>query len=270
MEQKRYLVVGAHPDDCEGVAGIALKLIDLGHRVRFLAATNGCSGHHVNMGGALAARRQEEARSVARLTGVEYELMEFDDGSLTAGLNERKAMITAIRKFCPDVIITHRPCDYHPDHRATSQLVQDSSFLVQVPNVCPLTPVMRSMPAVFYMQDEFRKPYPFSPDLVFDIDSVMERKARMYHQYVSQMYEWLPWVGQAPGGTIPEDDDARFEWLKTSYIYPMSRRSAELYRGALTAKYGAAGEQVGCCEALEICEYGEMLTDEALHALFPF
>lgn len=266
----RYMVIGAHQDDCESAGGIMLKLMDLGHTVRFLTATNGCSGHHEQMGGALAVRRQAEAKKVSELTGVEYEMLEFDDGSLVAGLEQRKAMIAAIRRFSPDVIITHRPWDYHPDHRATSQLVQDSAFLVQVPNVCPLTPVMRSMPAVFYMQDGFRKPLPFSPDLVFGIDDVMERKLRMYHQYASQMYEWLPWVGQSSRDAIPEGDEARFEWLKHTDFLLGSARYADRFRRPLIDKYGPAGAEIRYAEALEICEYGERPSDEALRALFPF
>lgn len=267
----RYMVIGAHPDDCESVGGIMLKLVDLGHSVHFLTATNGCSGHHIQMGGAIAARRRQEADRVSALTGVEYEMLDFDDGSLTADLPERRAMIAAIRRFSPDVIITHRPSDYHPDHRNTSVLVQDSAFLVQVPNVCPLTPAMRSMPAVFYMQDDFQKPYPFLPDLVFSIDETMERKLRMYHQYTSQMYEWLPWVGQTLGeGAVPEGDEERFEWLKGTRHFLISQETADRYRAQLVEKYGEAGRQVQFCEALEICEYGEKPDAARLRELFPF
>ena len=70
----RYMVIGAHPDDCESVGGIMLKLVDLGHSVHFLTATNGCSGHHIQMGGAIAARRRQEADRVSALAGMEYEL----------------------------------------------------------------------------------------------------------------------------------------------------------------------------------------------------
>lgn len=266
----RYIIIGAHPDDCESSGGIALKLLDLGRRVRFLTATNGCSGHHLSMGGGLAVRRQSEADRVSKLTGVEYEMLDFDDGALVPGLQERKAMIAAIRRYDPDVIITHRPSDYHPDHRYTSQLVQDSSFLVQVPNVCPLVPVMRRMPAIFYMQDEFKKPAPFTPDLVFDVGDMMERKLRMYHQYASQMYEWLPWVGQLSRDPIPEGDEARFEWLKHTEFMDRNAVFADLFRAALVEKYGAAGADIRYAEALECCEYGEQLSPDAMRELFPF
>ena len=266
-----YMVIGAHPDDCEHAAGIALKLLDLGHRVRYLTATNGCSGHHLQMGGTIAVRRKKEAEKVAALAGVEYELLDIDDGSLMAGLAERRLLMRSIREFRPDVIITHRPCDYHPDHRAASTLVQDCTYLVQVPNVCPLTPVMEHMPAVFYMQDAFKKPYPFQPDLVFDIDSVFDRKMEMFHQYTSQMYEWLPWVDHAvdPGMPGEEDDAGRLEWLKRTGGQRYAEFADEI-RDELVRKYGAPGRKIHYAEALEICEYGRRISPAELRGLFPF
>lgn len=266
----RYMVIGAHQDDCESAGGIVLKLLKLGHSVKFLTATNGCSGHQSQMGGAMAVRRQGEAEKVAALTGIEYEMLDFNDGSLMAGIEERKAMMRAIRLYKPDVIITHRPLDYHPDHRNTAQLVQDCSYLVQVPNVCPLTPALKYMPAIFYMQDGFRKPYPFMPDLVFDIGDVMEDKLRMYHQYASQMYEWLPWVDGYDLDRIPADDEGRFEWLKTTRFLDRNEEYADMFRDALIRKFGERGRDVKYAEALEICEYGRQLTAEELNEFFPF
>ena len=149
----RIMVIGAHPDDCETSGGIALRFVRLGHSVKFLCATNGFSGHQSTMGGALSQIRWKEALSVSKLTGIEVEFLDNNDGYLTPGLPERTAMMRAIRIYAPDIIITHRPNDYHPDHRNTSILVQDCSYLVQVPNVCPMTPVLRYQPAILYMQD---------------------------------------------------------------------------------------------------------------------
>jgi LmbE family N-acetylglucosaminyl deacetylase len=266
----RIMVIGAHPDDCETSGGIALRFVRLGHSVKFLCATNGFSGHQSTMGGALSQIRWKEALSVSKLTGIEVEFLDNNDGYLTPGLPERTAMMRAIRIYAPDIIITHRPNDYHPDHRNTSILVQDCSYLVQVPNVCPMTPVLRYQPAIFYMQDSFKKPYPFQPDLVFDITDVFEDKMRMWHQYKSQMYDWLPWVDNVDKSEIPEDDEERFKWLLNSRFAQASKDFADENRVLLMKKYGERGKQAKYAEGLEICEYGGHFSDEQLAEYFNF
>ena len=267
LDEHGLLVIGAHPDDCELVGGIAVRFLKLGRRVKFLSATNGCSGHQQQMGGTMAQRRWGEAQRVSELFGVEYEFLDNDDGFLQPGLPQRFAMLKAIRTFKPVAIITHRPNDYHPDHRNTSVLVQDCSYLVQVPNICPTAPVLRYQPAIFYMPDHFMKPYPFQADLAFDISDVFEDKMRMYHQHTSQMYEWLPWVDGDT--TVPEGEEERFLWLKHTRGL-MFAQWADRWRAQLTAKYGEGGKAARYAEALEICEYGGRLSEEQLKELFPF
>ena len=61
------IAFGAHPDDCDQRAGgIAAKYAALGHRVRFVAVTNGDAGHQTEGGGALAARRRAESAASCR------------------------------------------------------------------------------------------------------------------------------------------------------------------------------------------------------------
>ena len=266
----RLLIIGAHPDDCENSGGIALRFVRAGHTVKFVSVTNGCSGHQTNMGGTMAQTRLKEAQKISEIFGVEYELMDNNDAYLVPGIPERIAMLRVIRTFMPDIIITHRPNDYHPDHRAAAQLVQDCSYLVQVPNICPLTPVLRYQPAIFYGQDSFRKPTPFQADLVFDISDLFEDKMRMYHQYVSQTYEWLPWVDGA--GDIPDGEEERFQWLLNGGMGFADRnvKVANLYRDKLIEKYGERGKNAVRAEALEISEYGGQLTEEQLAGYFPF
>ena len=156
----------------------------------------------------------------------------------------------------------------HPDHRNTSILVQDCSYLVQVPNVCPLTPVLRYQPAIFYMPDNFQKPYPFTPDFVFDITEEFINKIKMYHQYDSQFYEWLPWVNNTLD-TVPEGDEERFKWLSEK-LGAMGKIFADNWRELLVLKYGKNGDNCIYAEALERCEYGGWLSDAQVQGIFPF
>lgn len=268
--QKRLLVICAHPDDCEYVAGICLQFKRLGHEVRFLTATNGSSGHHLMPGGALVRVREKEVEKVSQLTGFTHQMLDLEDGRLTTSLQERERMLTAIRAYHPDIIITHRPFDYHPDHRATSMLVQDCSYLLLVPNICPLSPPMRKMPAIFYMQDAFMRPCAFRPDLVFDITQEFDTKMQLFHQHASQMYEWLPWVDGLAEGEVPDGEEERLNWLKSSPLAKKFQDYADRFRGELIQKYGKQGAECRYAEALEACEYGRQMTKEEMAQAFPF
>lgn len=262
-------MIGAHPDDCEIKAGgVALKYSDLGHRVRFLSLTNGDTGHHAIGGIELARRRRSEADAVARLAGIEYHIWDQHCGELMPTLENRRMLIRQIREFAPDLIMTHRPNDYHPDHRYTSQLVQDACYLVTVPNNQALTDHLPSNPVAVYFSDTFKKPCPFTPDVAVDIDDVIERKLDLLDCHESQMYEWLPY-NQGVLDQVPADKALRREWLRTPFINP--RSEADPFREVLVRLYGEERARgIRYAEAFEACEYGAPLTPDLIPVLFPF
>ena len=138
------IAFGAHPDDCDQRAGgTAAKYAALGHRVRFVAVTNGDAGHQTEGGGALAARRRAEAQEAGRRIGIEYVVLDNHDGELLPTLDARAQIIRQIRQWKADLVLAPRPNDYHPDHRYTGVLVQDAAYMVVVPNVAPDTPALR-------------------------------------------------------------------------------------------------------------------------------
>jgi N-acetylglucosamine malate deacetylase 1 len=269
-DQLRLLVIGAHPDDCEVKAGgLATLYVQAGHVVRFVSATNGATGHHEIGGIELALRRQQEAEAVARVSGVEYVVLDNHTGELEPSVANRKELIRLIREFAPDLVLTHRPWDYHPDHRYTGMLVQDASYILTVPNMAPLTPHLQHMPVIMYLGDNFQKPLPLEPDVVIGIDAVMDAKLDMMHCHVSQMYEWLPY-NRGELDLVPEDEAGRRQYLskwRTGYDADV----AEKYRDRLVELYGESiGGRIRHAEAFETCEYGRPLTDQTRQRLFPF
>src|SRR5262245_45362953 len=127
----RIIVFGAHPDDAEyRGAGVAMKWAKLGHHVKLVSATNGDIGHWQTAGGPLALRRKKEVQAVAQRLGVTNEVLDIHDGEITPTLENRRMITRLIRQWNADVVITNRPNDYHPDHRYTSILVQDSAYMV--------------------------------------------------------------------------------------------------------------------------------------------
>ncbi len=270
MAKERILVIGAHPDDCEIKAGGAAALwAKAGHVVRFVSATNGGTGHHAIGGVELVGRRMEEAKNAAKVIGIESQVMEMTNGDLEPSLVYRKMFIKLIREFKPTLVLTHRPNDYHPDHRYTSQLVQDSAFVVTVPNNLPTTPALRYNPVIAYLSDLFQKPIPFAPDVVVGIDDVLETKIDMMHCHVSQFYEWLPYNQQVED-QCPKGDRERREWMKAQRI-KYDANCADRYRGKLIELYGKRkGSKIKYAEAFEVCEYGSPMSLEKRQALFPF
>lgn len=264
------LIIGAHPDDPDySAGGTAALYARQGHRVKMVSLTNGDAGHHEQGGAPLAWRRRQEAAAAGAALGVEYITLDIHDGALLPTLENRNLVIATIREFQPDLITVHRPNDYHPDHRYASQLVQDASYMVTVPNVVSHVPHLRTMPVIAHTWDHFQKPYPFQADVVVAIDEVVEAKVDALHCHTSQMYEWLPYNGRYLD-QVPADLGARRAWLRQRQDARL-RRVAELYRAKLGELYGTArGNQVQYAEAFEACEYGSPLTSENLHTLFPF
>ncbi len=265
----RILVFGAHPDDCDATAGgVAVMYARRGHAVRFVALTNGNAGHHEIGGVELARRRLAEAQASGRIAGVEYLVMNNNDGALEATLANRWLVIGQMREFRPDLVLTHRSNDYHPDHRTTGILVQDAAYCVTVPNILPLVPHLRRNPVIAYVGDRFRKPAPFQPDVVVAIDEAMETKWDMMHCHQSQFYEWIPY-NMGILEQIPTGDAERRKWMRTWFDWDAA--AADRYREQLIARYGPErGRQVRYAEAFEVSEYGSPLSPEAARRLFPF
>lgn len=268
-ERVRLLVVGAHPDDADvKAAGLAAKYARAGHDVKFVSLTNGDAGHHEIGGVELARRRRREARAAADVIGIEYEVVDNHDGELEPTLENRKKVIRLIRRFDPDLVLTHRPNDYHPDHRYTSILVQDSAYMVTVPNVCTDVPPLEDDPVIAYLSDDFRKPYPFEPDAVVAIDDVIDEKVQMLHRHESQVYEWLAY-SSGRVDEVPESENDRLDWLKSRWL-PRFGEVADRFRDELVDRYGDdRGRSIEFAEAFESCEYGASLTKERTEELFP-
>jgi LmbE family N-acetylglucosaminyl deacetylase len=176
-------------------------------------------------------------------------------------------MIAAIRDFEADLVITHRPNDYHPDHRHTSLLVQDSAYVVTVPSNVPLSPALRQNPVICYFSDSFQRPYPFTPDVVIDTTPVIEQKMQALHQHTSQMYEWLPWTGDKLGD-VPTGEEERFAWMSTARKAQDESR-ARAHPELLRELYGERADSVRYAEAFEGCEYGRRLTSQNRREIFP-
>lgn len=262
------LCIGAHPDDCEiKCGGTAAKMANAGNRVVFLSVTDGRSGHHEMETGGLIVRRREEARTSAALIGAESVILGLPDGGLEPSLENRLMLIRVIREISPDLIVTNRANDYHPDHRYTSLMVQDAAYMLMVPKVAPEVPAMERNPVIMYWRDDFSKPVPFAPDIVVETDSVIETKFSMLASHESQVYEWLPWVDRFLD-EVPSGRKERLAWIPEFYGRHSGHAVTAGERAILERRYGAAGSKARTIEAFELCEYGTRPDAKGLEDLF--
>jgi LmbE family N-acetylglucosaminyl deacetylase len=269
-ESLRLLIIGAHPDDADYHAGGTAALYRAaGHVVKMVSLTNGDAGHQTLRGSELARRRQAEAAAAAAVIGATYDVLDHHDAELLPSLANRHEVIRLIRSFRPDLVLTHRPNDYHPDHRYTSQLVQDAAYLLTVPAVAPDTPHLPRDPVIAYLPDDFQKPYPFRPTVIVDVGGVLDTIVAMLHCHASQFYEWLPYnSGQLD--QVPAADSERRRWL-AERLRARLRAQADRHRALILRTYGPErGARVDHVEAFEPCEYGAPLDETAQRRLFPF
>lgn len=265
----RLLVFAAHPDDAELQAGgLISRCAARGDVIKIVSVTNGAAGHHRHTPEDLARIRREEAAAAGTAVGAEYVTWDFPDARLEPSLNVRGRVIREMREFAPDLVLTHRTCDYHPDHRAVGQAVQDASYLVTVPLVEAGAPALRVAPIVAYMADAFTRPNPLRPDVVLDVSEHVDTVLRMLACHRSQVFEFLAYNWQIPEA-VPDDDEQRHEWLRTFLLRAVGARVEQL-RPVLAARVGvqlAARAQL--IEAYEISEYASLPDGNDRERLFP-
>ncbi len=267
------IVFGAHPDDAEfDAGGTGAKWAKLGHHVKLVSVSNGDIGHWQMAGGPLAQRRTAESKAAGKVLGTTSEVLDIHDGEVLPTLENRQKIVRLIRNWKADIVIAHRPWDYHPDHRYVGVLVQDAAYMVTVPFFCPDTPILTRNPVFLYSSDGFQKPYPFKADIAVSIDDVMDQKFNAIHELASQVYEGGANGSEESIKSVPPASDpaARKAWLRQHWE---GRQTSEAnrFRETLVKWYGTdTGRTVKCAEAFEICEYGRRPSDAEIRQLFPF
>ncbi|BDB41218.1 PIG-L deacetylase family protein [Mycobacterium kiyosense] len=130
---ERTLVIVAHPDDAEySFGGTVSRLAAEGVEVTYAICTDGrLGGDDPTMPGEkIGAIRESEQRNAAEYLGVgEVVFLGFPDGNLTASLPLRRELARQIRRYRPDLVLTHQPLRSlsfpigasHPDHLAVGE-----------------------------------------------------------------------------------------------------------------------------------------------------
>ena len=265
----RVIAFGAHPDDAEQkFAGTAALMAAQGHKVKLVALTNGDVGHFAQAGGPLAQRRKAEVEACHKKLGVETDVLDIHDGELMPDLETRKKVANLIREWQADIVLSHRPWDYHPDHRAVGKLAEDAAVVVAAPFFAPYTPATKRNPIFLFYSDGFQKPYPFDPIIAVGFDDVAQKKWDCIGDMPSQFADADSWQARYRGNT-PADPAARAAYILNA-VKQRSADVADQYRPLLVKLYGEQkGRAVKYAEAFELNQYGSPATADELKQLFP-
>jgi bacillithiol biosynthesis deacetylase BshB1 len=173
------LAIGAHPDDVDLYAGgLVAGLAARGARVILLDLTAGELGTR----GTVELRRRE-AEEAARILGAESrECLQLPDGGIAAmDPAHNRALVEALRKHRPQLVIAPFEIDVHPDHREAARLIERASFFARLASYGAEGKPLRPGAILSYEQKT-----PFEPHLVVDIGPWREKKRAAVGAFASQ------------------------------------------------------------------------------------
>ncbi len=227
----KVMAFGAHPDDIEILcAGTLAKYSSAGHDVAIVLMTNGEVGSSTLGKKEIAAIRRGEAEKSAEIIQAEFFWLGYPDEFLFNTPELRLRVIDTIRRFSPDVIITHdKDADYHPDHTTTGQVIWDTHVMVTVSNIETETAPCEKIPTLFFMDTVAG--VNFQPECYVDITQQWEMKAAMLSCHKSQD----EWLNDQYGVTCVEfaQTQARFRGFQTGTRYAECFRTPKFFPGSV-------------------------------------
>jgi len=185
----RILAIGAHPDDLEILCGGTLaKYAENGDEITMAVVTDGAAGSTELAIEELRKLRRQEAEESAKLIGADFIWLGEPDELFFENKESRLKILDLIRKAKPDVIITHAPSDYHPDHQAVSHAILNASFVATLPNIKSAHEAHERVCPIYYM--DTLAGVNFQPSDYVDITAHFGMKQQMLACYTSQI-RWL-------------------------------------------------------------------------------
>lgn len=195
------LAVSPHPDDVElHCGGLMIRFADLGYATGIVDMSKGEMGTRGTVDG-----RKREAAAAAEILGLSERLnLGLPDARIGASETHRDALLDAIRRFQPEMLLVPHEAVRHPDHGATARLAKDAAFLAGLEKIETDRPAFRPRQLVFYLTHHaYRDP---SPSFIVDITSTYSRKVGAIKAHRSQFHD--------ADSTEPETYISRPEFLE--------------------------------------------------------
>lgn len=229
------LSITAHPDDVEILcAGTLARYAQQGDNIFIAVFTSGNMGDTAIEPEKLNIIREKETRAAASIIGAEVIWGGVEDEHVFPNEHQRRLMIDILRQADPDVIFTHSPNDYHPDHRYVSQLVFDSYFQKGLPFIPDQKfPACRFGQAQVYYMDNLGG-IGFLPTEYVDISEVFEKKKEMLACHKSQFAT----MEQLANTNLMEmiEVQARFRGMATGCLYAEGFTRLDAFQRGLTTR----------------------------------
>jgi bacillithiol biosynthesis deacetylase BshB1 len=198
------LVVGPHPDDQElGMGGTIVRLAGQGHDVLLLDMCNGEPTPHGS-----PEQREKEWTAAAEILGVQRRLLPLRNRQIEHTLEARHLVAAAIREHQASIVFTPYPIDAHPDHVATTRIVEDARFDAKLTQTdIPGEPIYPKW-LFYYFATHLR--IVAQPTFLIDVTDQMDTKERSILAYESQF-------------VVPEKNRKVVTWMRQMNGYMGSR-----------------------------------------------
>src|SRR5512139_3686710 len=189
------LAFGAHPDDVELFAGGTMaKMASLGYATGIVDMSRGELGTR----GTPSLRKQEAAQA-AGILGVKIRgNLGFADGDVTVTTGARLKVIRVLRKYRPNIVLTHYWDDRHPDHVNTSRLVAEAVHHSGLAKIKTGQERYRPRTLLF-----FKLPTNLVPSLIVDVSDFTKQRMAAIAAYRSQLFDPS---SQEPSTTLSHPD----------------------------------------------------------------
>ena len=180
------LVMAAHPDDAElGCGGTILNHVAAGYKVGIVDFTRGELGTR----GTPKTREQESIHSAKILGLTARENLNLPDGFFQNSKEHQLAVIKAVRKYQPSIVLANATHDRHPDHGRGSDLAFESCFLsgltkIKTEDEKGKQIAWRPTALYHYIQSQF-----IEPDFVVDISETWEKKLEAIRAFKTQFFD---------------------------------------------------------------------------------
>ena len=200
----QILVVGPHPDDQElGMGGTIAALASAGHDVLLVDMSN---GEPTPFGD--PETRKKEAAAAAKVLGVKRHQIGLTNRCIEHSLEARHRVAGVIREHCAEIIFVPYFEDAHPDHLATTRIVEDARFDAKLTKVdLPGEPIYPRRLVYYYCTHLKIIP---QPTFLLDITGFEATKRQSIEAYESQFVK-------------PEKNRAIVNWVADGNRYLGSR-----------------------------------------------